>query len=338
MTSKQIYKKLVDTEWNYEKNNKLKLNPLKITYGSQKKVWWKCKKGHEWNVSPNSRTMHESTCPFCCGRKVCENNCLLTTHPHIAEEWHPTKNGKLTPENLTFGSTKTIWFQCEKNHEYKTRLNNRCGKKKYGCPTCSGRKLCKNNCLSATHPNLSKEWHLTKNKKLTPNDVSRSSNQKVWWKCSLNHVWKAVISSRTYGAKSICPKCARAKISGKNHYNYNHNLTDEDRMSRRDIKECVIWRKVVFTKDDYICEICNIRWGNLAAHHLMGWNNNPHLRFNKNNGVTLCKKCHLDFHSIYGKGNNTTQQFIEYKTNVYASNIPPTSTSTCIPITVAIIG
>jgi hypothetical protein len=310
---KNHYENIVKSEWNYKKNNELGIYPQDITYSSNKKIWWICHKYHEWQRSPNSRKNPNSICPYCSGRKACKDNCLSTTHPDLAKEWHPTKNKNLTPENTTYLTSKKIWWKCAKGHEYMQTTNNRSGNRTYGCPYCSGKIFCKDCSLSATHPDLAKEWHLTKNKNLTPDDVSRSQQIKVWWMCSKGHEWKTSIALRSCGRKCICPTCATANRSGKNHPNYNPNLTNQDRLSRRDIKECVIWRKEIFVRDDYTCRICDVRGGPLVSHHLMGWRDNPDLRFDNKNGVTICKNCHLNFHKIYGKGSNTLQQFIEYK-------------------------
>lgn len=86
----ETHKKLIDAEWDYEKNNKLGLDPTKLTYGSGKKVWWKCKNGHEWKASCLNR--RETGCPYCAGRKICTDNCLLTTHPNLLKEWNYEKN------------------------------------------------------------------------------------------------------------------------------------------------------------------------------------------------------------------------------------------------------
>jgi hypothetical protein len=59
--------------------------------------------------------------------------------------------------------------------------------------------------LAKLHPNLAKEWHPTKNKPLTPEQVSPGSGQKVWWKCDNEHEWEAAVNSRVSG--SGCPEC-----------------------------------------------------------------------------------------------------------------------------------
>ena len=122
----------------------------------------------------------------------------------------------------------------------------------------------------------------------------------------------SIVDNRAKGRS--CPKCSLEGRSGENAYNYNPDLTDGDREKRRDNKRIPFWRKEVYVRDNYTCQVCgDNQGGNLNAHHLMGYNKYLKLRFDKNNGTTLCKKCHIDFHSIYGKGNNTKEQFEEYK-------------------------
>jgi hypothetical protein len=64
---------------------------------------------------------------------------LLSSYPHLVKEWHPTKNGELTPNDFTHGSKKKVWWLCSKNHNYEATFNSRTSRKT-GCPYCSGRK------------------------------------------------------------------------------------------------------------------------------------------------------------------------------------------------------
>ena len=63
----------------------------------------------------------------------------LTSYPHLVKEWHPTKNGELTPNDLTHGSGKKVWWLCPKNHSYDAKISNRTANQS-GCPYCSGHK------------------------------------------------------------------------------------------------------------------------------------------------------------------------------------------------------
>ena len=83
-------------EWNQEKNEEL--NPANIELGSHKKVWWQCSKGHDWQAIVSNRVLGKG-CPYCAGQKVWIGfNDLSTTRPDLANEWHPMKNGDLTPQ------------------------------------------------------------------------------------------------------------------------------------------------------------------------------------------------------------------------------------------------
>ena len=104
-------------------------------------------------------------------------NDLLTRSPEIAKEWHPTKNGDLTPNDVTYGSKKKVWWQCPKyeHHFYDavihTRTLSRCG-----CPFCSGNRVSPENSLATKFPDIAREWHPTKNGDLTPHDISHGSS------------------------------------------------------------------------------------------------------------------------------------------------------------------
>ena len=80
------------SEWNWEKNNELNFDPITLTLGSGKKVWWKCSKGHEWLATINSRKGGIG-CPYCSGRfAVKGQNDLQTVNPALAKEWNYNKN------------------------------------------------------------------------------------------------------------------------------------------------------------------------------------------------------------------------------------------------------
>jgi len=121
----------------YEANGDL--TPQAVSYGSTKKVGWKCSvaSDHVWEASPNARTNQDQGCPCCSRRKVVRSNCLATTHPEIAAQWHPTKNGGLTAADFTRGSNKKVWWKCPvvDDHEWEATINSRTNKKS-GCRFC----------------------------------------------------------------------------------------------------------------------------------------------------------------------------------------------------------
>ena len=77
-------------EWVWEKN--INVTPNELTVGSNKKVWWKCEKGHSWNMSPYEKVKSKG-CPFCLNKRVLIGfNDLGTLFPNLAKEWDFEKN------------------------------------------------------------------------------------------------------------------------------------------------------------------------------------------------------------------------------------------------------
>lgn len=110
------------SEWNYEKNGNL--TPHDVTAGSRKKVWWLCEKGHAYEQSIIKRTNRGYSCPYCSGHKALKGfNDLSTVNPRLAKEWHPIKNGDLTPFDITAGSGKKVWWLCPLGHEYQATIH-----------------------------------------------------------------------------------------------------------------------------------------------------------------------------------------------------------------------
>ena len=186
------------------------LTPFDATPGSEK-VWWKCSKGddHEWEAYIDNRIRKKSGCSVCVNRTVVNSNCLATTHPELAKEWHPTKNGSLTPYDIGAGSNKKVWWKCPKgdDHEWTALVTNRVHQKT-NCSVCANVTVVNSYCLANTHPIIAKEWHPTKNGSLTPKDVPAGSHKKAWWKCSKNddHEWNTYIHQRTR-LNTKCPIC-----------------------------------------------------------------------------------------------------------------------------------
>ena len=223
-------------QWHPVKNGNLA--PSDVMAGSGKKVWWLCEKNHEWEAVINSRSSGVG-CPYCSGKYVSSENNLQTLSPELAKQWHPTKNGDLTPSDVTLGSNKRVWWQCRKGHEWETVIANRSSGS--GCPFCSGQRVGIDNSLQVLNPSLSKQWHPTKNRNLTPSDVTVGSNKKVWWQCEKEHEWESTIKYRSKG--NGCPYCSGKRATLENclqalnpelakqwHPNKNGDLTPSDVM------------------------------------------------------------------------------------------------------------
>jgi len=188
------------------------LKPSDVSFKSNKKVWWKCEANldHKYKSSIANKTRYKnSKCPICLGLQVDKTSNLRFLYPCIANEWHPTKNGTLKPEDINANSNKSFWWKCEKgqDHEWKNYVVQRT-KKSVGCPFCKNLKLSYTNCLETIFPEIAKEWHSTKNIRLTPKKVTFKSSKKIWWRCLIDdeHEWFTTVYSRTI-SKSGCPFC-----------------------------------------------------------------------------------------------------------------------------------
>lgn len=214
MSSHTTYNKLLK-EFHPTMNGELKLSDF--CHGSHKKAWWKCNVSddHVYKCSIVNKTKGVG-CTCCSGRKAVKSNCLATIYPNIAKEWHLIKNNGLTPFDVTIGSHKKVWWKCDKydDHEWESNVRNRVYGN--GCPCCIGQKVVLSNCLATIYPDVAKQWHPTKNLKLTPFDITAKANKKVWWKCNKNddHEWEESISNKTrIDCQLGCPFCSGHQVA-----------------------------------------------------------------------------------------------------------------------------
>lgn len=209
------------SDWDWGKN--IDLFPHEISVGSDKKAWWKCSTcGYEWQARVANRANLGRGCPKCAqkSKKIRYRQTLLSTRDSLANvnlelsnSWHPTRNGQLTPNEVTPNSMKKVWWICANGHEWQAAINNRNQGK--GCPYCAGQKVWLGfNDLATVRPDLTAEWHPSKNLPLTAELVTTHFSKKVWWRCSHGHEWQATVGNRAQG--SSCPYCSgRMTIPGE---------------------------------------------------------------------------------------------------------------------------
>ena len=135
------------------------------------------------------------------------NNSLAEVHPELVSEWSE-KNLPLTPDDITFGSNKKVWWKGACGHEWQTSVKARSNGEK--CPICSGvRVIAGINDLATLEPLLEKQW--SEKNKIKPTEVSIGSHKKVIWRCEKGHEWEAAVKSRTIN-KTGCPYCSHNKV------------------------------------------------------------------------------------------------------------------------------
>lgn len=230
-------------EWHPIKNKNQKFE--QIIKMSSKRAWWLCSKcGHDWDCAISSRTLKDSGCPACYKARmeyaklhpkrserkqvIFDENSELTiwyqikAHQNfvslskysevLAAQWHPIKNGRVMPDQISKGSDAIAWWKCKngRDHEWQAPIYSRTTKNKTsGCPCCSGKKLSITNCLATVNPELAQEWHPFKNQDLTPTDVIANGNTKYWWQCKDNpeHIWQEAMNQRMAGRR--CQQCKK---------------------------------------------------------------------------------------------------------------------------------
>ena len=214
------------SEWHPTKNGSL--TPEQVMAGSNKIVWWKRSYDapetgrhydFEWRASVKNRALNGIGCPYLSGRAVLPGyNDLATTNPELALEWHPTKHGSLTPEQVTAGSHKVVWWKRSYDapetgrhydFEWRASVKNR-ALRGLGCPYLSGKAVCPGyNDLATKEPEIASELYDTKNHGVKAENIIAYSNRKYWWKCSkCGHIWRAAVVTRV-SQGSGCPHCLR---------------------------------------------------------------------------------------------------------------------------------
>ncbi len=194
-------------EWDYEKNSAI--DPTMVSYGSNKKVWWLCPKGHSYKASVSHRTDSNSptSCPICAGQQILSGyNDLATKRLDLVLEWDFEHNDD-NPNELSPNSSKKVNWICPKGHRYTASIT----KRNHGrnCPICAGKKIIVGtNDFATLQPQLANEWNYEKNNFL-PTDYTEHSNKKVFWKCTnCTHTWLAPINKRVNGGYR-CPNCKK---------------------------------------------------------------------------------------------------------------------------------
>jgi hypothetical protein len=191
-----------------------------LTHASRQRVWWKCPVAddHVWQTTVLSRTKVKSGCPFCLGARPSSTNSISSLYPELAKQWHPKKNGELSPDQVTKGSKKKVWWKCPvaDDHEWQAAIGSRALNGR-GCPFCAGVHASSTNSVEALYPDIAKEWHPTKNGDLRPSDVTKASTKQVWWRCSEGHEYQHSVNQRTSRVK-ICPYCSGYRIGQGNSF------------------------------------------------------------------------------------------------------------------------
>jgi len=190
---------------------------------------------------------------------------LAEAYPELLLEWDYTKNKDCSPESVSSGSHKKVWWVCRKcSHEWKALLYNR-SKLGNGCPACSGRVATSERNIERCYPHLVEEWDVEKNDRL-PRDYLPGSDTPAWWLCGkCGYGWKSLIHNRVLKGKG-CPACANQVVTEHNNlfsrrpelaaeWDYSKNaISPKEVLSKSSLK---VWWK---------CKECGYGWRTSVNH------------------------------------------------------------------------
>ena len=200
----------------YRSKNWSPRNPCKPRYISKysnKKYWFICECGHEFEIRLND-AVRGKWCQYCANQKLC-GECESCYQKSFASDprskyWSP-KNILKPLEVFKHSSTK-YWFNCYCGHEFEASLSKVSDGK--WCPYCANKKLCGNceSCYQKSFASDPRSKYWSSRNILKPEEVFKYSLKKIWFDCYCNHAFESALNSISQG--SWCPYCANKKLCG----------------------------------------------------------------------------------------------------------------------------
>ena len=202
----------VALEWDKEKNALL---PSEVGKSSERKVYWKCAKGHSWLEKVRNRAKRKTGCKICSGKIITPDlNSFAAVYPELLKEYD-YENNEVDPYKVSTKNKKKVWWICSEGHRWKATFYHR-AKYNTGCPMCQHTRAISGETDFATlYPELLKEWDYKRNL-VNPHECGAASSINRFWICPKGHSWQTSICHRTRD-KSGCPFCAGQRaIAGEN--------------------------------------------------------------------------------------------------------------------------
>ncbi len=277
------------------------------------KYYFKCERGlHESNLYDLSHVSNVKNLTFKCRKCNSFGQQIVDKFgQEFLDKIWSDKNDKL-PFDYSYNSYYKVWFNCENQiHEsYQKRIDH-AFLRDCRCPECS----------NLIHPSKKKNLIGQKFGRLTVIDFAFYDKKKGGsyyicnCDCGKTNV-QVYISALTTGKQISCGCYRDEQRKGENNPNWKGGITSEATKDRNS-KQYIDWRNAVYQRDNYVCQCCGAKGGRLNAHHIKSFANYPELRFNIDNGITLCETCHSweyegSLHNIYGSQDVTPDQLFFY--------------------------
>jgi hypothetical protein len=214
-------------------------SPRDIAGKSNKFVWWLCPEGHSTFTKVSNKTSLGRGCGVCANKTLEVGiNDLGTTNPLLAAEWDASKNApKLPTSVMGVMSNASYWWKCAKDgHSWRASIASR--QAGAGCPLCANRVVVAGyNDLASTHPALAKEFSISRNAGVSPQQIPAGSPRMYWWICEDGHEWRTSPNIR-WRQGTNCPKCSNRRVSETNNLAvmYPYLLSEWDVVKNKSVK------------------------------------------------------------------------------------------------------
>lgn len=265
---------------------------------SKEKLAMECPNGHECNIRFNDFNSSNVRCSKC--RMLERSFTIDYIKRYIKQEEYTLIS------DLYVSSKEKLELECPNGHRYKVTFNNFKSANKR-CQKC----YFQNSKLSYEYVRsyIEKEGYILNSKEYV------GSFGHLHVTCPNEHSYYTTWSN-FYNNNTRCRQCYVNSFVGENTPNWRGGIYPNNKKQRH-ISKYIKWRNDVFLRDKYTCQCCYKIGGKLNAHHIENFSSNEELRFDINNGITLCFNCHSQsvkgsFHNIYGTTNNNKIQLIEY--------------------------
>lgn len=217
------------------------------------------------------------------------------TYAQVLEEFE-RRGCELLSKEYVNNRTKLLYV-CANGHTTTCQFGN--FKKGHGCVECRKERNGDNRRLS--YEKVKQVFEKEGCQLLT--DHYENNVQVLEYICSCGNVSKTSYANFSRGAR--CRKCGYEKLR-------KYRNKEDKPSALRSSYEYRKWRDAVLKRDANACKKCGVQDWTLNAHHVRNFHSAENLRFDVNNGVTLCGDCHNEFHSIYGNRENDGTQIMEF--------------------------
>lgn len=188
-------------EW----HSRNELAPDGLGAGSQRRVWWRCPEGHEYQAQIANRS-RGTGCPDCARAGRTTEPVPLADLPGLLAEVDPDGPSAAEAGRLMSNARERLGWICSKGHRWQAKVRHRAISGS-GCPHCAGRRSSPR--LRSAHPDVAAEWHPDRNTGLDLASVTAGSHRVAWWQCSVcDGEYRAKVFYRVRGI-ARCPTCSQ---------------------------------------------------------------------------------------------------------------------------------